>query len=74
MLTIPAIAAQYKLPVNRLCDELVVKGRNGHLYVESGALCVCFSDDGREEPFVDGRLAAGARKQLGSSLKVTQLA
>jgi hypothetical protein len=73
MMTIPSLAKTYNLPVSRLCDELVVKGKNGHLYVDAGCLCVCFSDDGRE-PFADGKLAAGARRKLGSALKVTQLA
>jgi hypothetical protein len=73
-MTIPSIATQFKLPVTRLCDELVVQGKNGHLYCDNGVLCVCFTDAQREEPFEDGRLAAGARKRLGSALKLTQVA
>lgn len=51
-MTLEALADQHRVPVRRdECGDPIVRGRNGHLYMDTGRIMVCFTDDGRKVPF-----------------------
>jgi hypothetical protein len=52
MTQLERISTDHRVPVRRDdCLDPVIPGKNGHLYTDAGAVCVCFTDDGRKTPF-----------------------
>jgi hypothetical protein len=71
MMTIEQIAEEYRVPVKRDdCGDKIIRGRNGHLYVDEGEIFVCYTDDGREArwaPFTPKKKGNAIRK-LGTGI------
>jgi hypothetical protein len=54
-MTIERLAEKHKLKVSRdECGDLIIRGKRGHLYVDSGALCAIWTD---APPMMQSRLA-----------------
>ena len=52
MTKLERIASDHRVRVRQdSCGDPIIPGKNGHLYTDEGAVCVCFTDDGRKRPF-----------------------
>lgn len=72
MTKLEKLAEHYRVPVSRdECGDQVIRGTNGHLYTDDGAIMVCFTDDGRKKPF-SGRKYKGNRLRLLPGIRLTQ--
>ena len=72
MNNIERLAERYRVPVKRdECGDRIIRGRNGHLYVDAGQIMVCFTDDGRQRPFASKQFKA-ARLKLLPGIRLTQ--
>jgi hypothetical protein len=66
------IGEHYRVAVKRDgCGDPVIPGRNGHLFVDAGLVCVCFTDDGRKKPFTT-KLFKTARLKMLPGMRLTQ--
>jgi hypothetical protein len=70
------IAEHYRVAVKRDdCGDPIIRGHNGHLYIDDGAIMVCFTDDGRSKPFSSMASPArfrNARLRLLPGIRLTQ--
>jgi hypothetical protein len=68
MLTLETLAEQHRVPIKRdACGDRIIRGKNGHLYVDEGVIYVCYTDDGRKHPLTMRRKTA-AKTKLGDGI------
>lgn len=64
-MTLNSIAERYRLHIRRDdCNDQIIPGRNGHLYMDDEKICACFTDDGRKKPFPSVRFRNAKLKQI----------
>ena len=72
-MTLESIGESHRVPVRRDdYGDRIIKGKNGHLYLDQGRVMVCYTDDGRKKP-LGARKKTNALKALGTAIvKVKQ--
>jgi hypothetical protein len=72
-MTIQQISEAHRVRVRRDdCNDEIISGRNGHLYIDVGKPMVYYGDDGREAPLTPKRKGNAIRKLGAGLVRITQ--